>query len=300
MQIRNLGLKLFALIVAIGLGVYVRGEKNAATIVIVAPVEIRNIPADQMLVWPSSPRVQLSIRGPSYLVKDVAADNPTVRLSVPPGTNSRYRVPIHAHDIEVPVGVEVVGIEPTEIELVLDKKAKKTVSVAAPLLGKLAKDYELAALTLEPATVMLSGPESELSRINDLRTDPVDLNGLTADTTVDVQLRTPGSFVQLGVDRVKARLTVRLQQRTRLFRDQRILVRGVGFEKFMLKPEKVEVKVQGARSVIEELSEKDFFAYVELPSPVKGGEVLMVKIDGVASAESIPAQVTVSERRTRR
>jgi YbbR domain-containing protein len=57
--------------------------------------------------------------------------------------------------------------------------------------GSVATGYELTGVTVTPATVTLSGTESLLDDLDSVATQPVSLNGLTADETVSLTLAPP-------------------------------------------------------------------------------------------------------------
>lgn len=101
------------------------------------------------------------------------------------------RYPLGSEDINVPADVEVIAISPTEIRLVLDAVAEKTVAIEPDLAGQPASGAELGEVTVEPRAARIVGPAKALGRLTALSTQPVALEGRDATFSETTTLALP-------------------------------------------------------------------------------------------------------------
>src|SRR5574341_377421 len=108
----NLGLKLFALLVALVLWALVMGEQGAERVVS-ARVELRDVPRDMVLVARSNAAVLLRVRGPKRRLATLDMDEVGISLAGRPLQEGTAVVPLAPADIlGAPRGVEVVEVSP--------------------------------------------------------------------------------------------------------------------------------------------------------------------------------------------
>lgn len=102
-----------------------------------------------------------------------------------------------------------VGVSPPTVRVSLTLQATQTsrsTAVLPPTTGHVASGYELAGMSVDPATVVINGPRDLLNALDSIPTTPVALDGLKADTTVTVNLAPPA-----GVTSAQSVITVTLQ-----------------------------------------------------------------------------------------
>jgi YbbR domain-containing protein len=88
-------------------------------------------------------------------------------------------------------------IEPRVARLVapvLDEQPERLVAVRALVSGQAEPGYQLSLLSTTPQLVRLFGDLARLQSLNYVDTEPVDISGLTADTSLTVRLRPPNGF----------------------------------------------------------------------------------------------------------
>ena len=89
-------------------------------------------------------------------------------------------------DFSLPQGVAFLRAVPSQVSLHFDHPLTKDVRVEIQFTGKLPPGYRLAAKTVDPETLKVSGPETSVSGIQSAQTDPVDLSGVTGNTQVKI------------------------------------------------------------------------------------------------------------------
>ena len=80
---QHLPLKIASLFIALILAYAVHSAGNASVVSLYVPVEIKNIPDDKVVVSPTKRSVQITIRGPSFLIGPIASSPPSLRARLP-------------------------------------------------------------------------------------------------------------------------------------------------------------------------------------------------------------------------
>jgi YbbR domain-containing protein len=182
----NLVWKLASLSVSILLWFAVVGEPELVAIQPV-PLLYRNLPGTLLLVSDAPDQVRAELRGPSgrltrTTLSDIVAAVDLAGVTVP-GTQT---FTLAESDFNLPQGVTFLRAVPSQVTLRFDHTSNKDVPVEILFSGKLRPGYRLAAKTVEPETLNVSGPEARVSGIQSAQTDPVDLSGVTANAEIKV------------------------------------------------------------------------------------------------------------------
>ncbi len=190
---RNLGTKLLALAVACATWYVLTGqrrerisERNYRI-----PLSIVNVPRGTMVVSPLPDAVDVRIRGAFTPLRALDPSKLEAVVDLADAAPGEKRYPLGSEDINVPADVEVIAISPTEIRLVLDAVAEKTVAIEPDLAGQPASGAELGEVTVEPRAARIVGPAKALGRLTALSTQPVALEGRDATFSETTTLALP-------------------------------------------------------------------------------------------------------------
>jgi YbbR domain-containing protein len=111
-------------------------------------------------------------------------------------------------NVSLPLGVEVVSIEPNPIRVTLERELTQLVRVVAQLAGEPAAGAVVsAAPEVIPDQVLVTGPASLLGGLASLKTGPVSLDGHAISFEETVPVVSPDSLIQIVQP---ARVTVRV------------------------------------------------------------------------------------------
>jgi hypothetical protein len=193
--LRNLGLKVFSLLVATFLWGVVLGEQKV-DVTVTVPLAL-NLPPRLMLVNDPPESLEVHLRGPRTLVTSLTPRE--VTLSEPPGTlaEGEHLLPIREDLIRVPRGIQVVDVLPRRIRVVVETAVEREVEVSPRVEGALPEGFVVRRLTPTPARIRVVGPPSELRRLTQVRTLPISLTGHTASFSAHVQLEAVGRLVRI-------------------------------------------------------------------------------------------------------
>ncbi len=194
---RNLGWKVLSLLIAIALWLVVEREPELASS-ISAPVEFRNMPADLDIVGNLPDRVRLELRGPSGRLSrdELAAVAVVFDLTGAKAGERTYT--IRAFNVDLPAGFAFYRAVPSQVTLHFDRLLHRDVPIL-PAYGNAPNGYRIRSITVTPPDVELLGPGERVSSINQVKTDPIDLSGVTGTMQFHVQVRIGDPQVRLEV-----------------------------------------------------------------------------------------------------
>jgi YbbR domain-containing protein len=301
---RNLGLKAFALLLAVLLYWFVNSEGNTVVVTRMVGVELQNVPANRVILSPvQAPQVQVGIRGPNSLVARLTEGPLAFRIGLPAEAPDRFVVTLEKEALGLPPYLSVLSIDPPVVEYVLDRLESREVAVSVPRLGTLRESLEVVAITPEPERVRVTGPASELDELRELDTLPIDLREFTGSATREAALRITGNRLQVSPRKVSVRVELRVVELERSFGKRPVEIRSPSGHNYMASPSTVRVQLKGPRHLVRDLQEQAVQPYVRiseadiaaLPAPATEIPNVRVGIDLPAgvSAEMEPESVSL-------
>ncbi len=276
---KNLHLKIFALCAAILLFRFVTSEGNSSVMGFFVPVEVKNIPHDKVLLWPLSPQAQVSIKGPSFLVSSVVASPPTFKVRIPADVQNRYVATLSKSDLALPPNVQVLSIDPGEIQMSFDNLVQRELPVEFATIGALHAGLTMEKLQVTPDRVLIRGPESRLRELKEIQTEPVDLRDVDQAFAKDVPLRLPGSLTELSVQQAHVTFSVSEILESKIFPAVPVELRSTSGEKLLLPVSKVSIEVRGPVARISTLKPEEIIPYVRVQRDTRIPGALEVACD---------------------
>jgi len=150
------------------------------------PFEYRNIPTNMEIAGELVNKVEVGIRGPRGVISGVSQDQVRAHIDLSQGLRGLNYVRITTDNIRIPLGTEVTKINPSSIRIRLEDVKTRSVQVKAQFIGKLPQPLRLETVWVEPHFVVLQGPESRLTKVREVLTEPIDLSSITENTKISV------------------------------------------------------------------------------------------------------------------
>ena len=192
---RNFGWKLLSLAMAVALWLAVAREPELATS-LSAPIEFRNMPSDLDIVGNLPDRIRLEVRGSSGRLSRDNLASAAVAFDLSGAQAGERTYTIRSYNIDLPSGVTFYRAVPSQVTLRFDRLQRRQVPVLAAYANT-PDGYRIRSLTITPTSVEILGPGERVSTINQVKTDPVDLSGLTGEKQYRVQLHIGDPQVRL-------------------------------------------------------------------------------------------------------
>jgi YbbR domain-containing protein len=161
--------------------------------------------------------------------------------------------------------VEVLSVAPSAVRFVLDEITTRKVNVSPVLVGEPPEGFEISEVTLDPAVIEVRGPRSAVAAIDEIRTQPIDVSGLTETGSRQVVLDPPRGVTAEGLPPF-ARIAVRSRRARRTLEGVPVHVRA--HWDWRPTPETVAVTLEGRASALEAVSPEEVIAVVVVPESV--------------------------------
>jgi YbbR domain-containing protein len=203
---RHLGLKFISVAIAAALWFVVAGEETVERSVR-APLELQNTPETLVLVENPPPAVDVRVRGAGGLLRQLSAADVVAVLDLSAARPGRRLFHLTQQNVRTPFGVEVTQVSPGTVPLVFERSGSRTVRVVPTIEGKPAEGYTVGAITADPASIVLVGPESALRDATEAITDPVSIEGARRPVRESATVGVADPRVRLR-EAVNARITV--------------------------------------------------------------------------------------------
>jgi len=281
--LHNAGFKLLSLIAAIGLWFFVNAGERDAELALQVPVELRNIPPNVMLVSPRIDFIDLVVRGPRTLLNRIAPEQLTMPLDlrgVRPGP-AVFRVV--GETLELPRGVSVVRLTPSEVTLEFAATLRKRVPVRVAFTGKPPGGARVTWTKIAPESIEVVGPADQVEQLKAAATAPIDLAeagpGLIER---DLALEAPREYVSYSAGLVHAQVLLEEPERIRTMNVE-VVVRNSAY-RTALAPGAVQITVRGPRSATESLELDHGAVYIDAAGREPG-------VYEVTPAVELPADV---------
>lgn len=174
---RNIPLKIVALGLSVALWYTVSGREVERRLSV--PITYSNVPAPLVLTGDQLDAVSVQVRGSDNLVGQL--DGSSLRVVVDlrgadPGSNI---IPLRPDQVEAPLGVEVLQLEPGTVTVDLDREVRINVLVKPTIEGRPARGFQVRTVSVEPRTVTVAGPERSLHDAVTVVTERIVLDGRT-------------------------------------------------------------------------------------------------------------------------
>ncbi len=189
-------LRFISLFLAILLWYFIGGE-DAVDKTVMVPIEIINMPKDLIISNKFKKEIAVAVRGPRSLLLDMGKREITRQVDLSDATPGTRVINISNKSIPVSRGVKVLRVQPSSLILSLDKLIQKKFTITPVIVGHVAHDYLLKELRITPDVITITGPQTELSQVESLKTIPINIGGMTESVQKQIPLDLDPAIVDL-------------------------------------------------------------------------------------------------------
>jgi len=162
--------------------------------VVPVPLELHSLPSGLEVVGDRPESVEIQLSGLRTNLARLGRETLRARLSLAGVQPGEVVLRILPEQLELPRGVTAVRISPASVRVTVDASRWTRVRVLPRLTGTLAPGHQLAAVKVVPEEVEIIGPASQVDRVGQVFTEPVDISGESG------RLERTVSIVPLGDD----------------------------------------------------------------------------------------------------
>ena len=202
----NVPLKLASLIVAVALWFFVM-LSGRSEITMDIPVVFTEIP-ERFEVVEAPKTISVTIEGQERLLKYLQPSDVSAVVSVSEAKTGRSFFTISQENISLPKSFLVTSIDPETISLTMERQLKKIVSVRPHIVGIPEKGFRIANIIVDPESITLEGPASTVTKIDSIKTEPIDINGINSNLVYKANLNLSAPLVKKNLTKVDVKLSV--------------------------------------------------------------------------------------------
>jgi hypothetical protein len=198
--IENPGWKLLALGISAFLWYAFVGETELAAS-LPAAVQFKNVPQDLEVSSDIFDRIFLRLKGPATRLNAGSLRDITVVLDLSQvhGPGERTYT-LTADNLQLPAGVEVSRIVPSQLRLRFDTRITRDVPVEVRFAGTPPVGYRITGQEASPEKIRVTGPQSRVERMHSVHTDAIDLSSTVSNAEFRVPAFVPDPQVRFDGD----------------------------------------------------------------------------------------------------
>ncbi len=275
---KNLGLKILAVIITLVLYAFVNSQSNQTELTLSLPVKFKNLPESKFILLPVNRQVQVTLRGPAHKISP-AASGLFFEVNLPSEIENKLQISLTSQNLNLPVGLEAYNINPSKLDLILDDIITKEVKVEVLTIGQVNNDIKLLGINSEPTKVKVKGPSSEVNQILTVETLPIDLRAMKESGESLLELRAPGSSISLETDKVKVTFSLASLAVERQFVGLPLELRADGEIDYQPETNLINLEVSGPSYSINKLKENEIIPYVKINKKLSNDFMANVRVD---------------------
>lgn len=174
-----------------------------------APVRFKNLP-DHLTMQKNMPEeVDVQLKVLSSLIPSPKDLDVVTEIDLGNVREGMNHVAVRVGDVKLPVGVKLSQIKPNTIKVLVAKKVRKQLPLRIVTTGNLPRQMHVVRQRVEPASVVVEGPEQVLANLDELSLEAVDLSRISQSIVVERAVLMPQPQVKVVGDQVaKVRLII--------------------------------------------------------------------------------------------
>jgi YbbR domain-containing protein len=200
----NTWLKLTSLLLAVGLWFFVVSQGHSV-IDMEIPIGFKNLP-DHLEVLEGQKMLSVSIKGQERLLKKLRQGDVNAALDLSNVKKGNIILPLTTENITLPNSLSVIDISPQTVKLKLEEKITKRVPVKSIIVGAPSPGYVVSRIEVTPSLVEIKGIESVITKTYSVKTEPVDISGISGNNTYNAYLDT-GS-IKVNIPEVEVSVSI--------------------------------------------------------------------------------------------
>lgn len=297
----NFGYKIGSLFLGVLLWYFVQGEE---IVEINRKIQINFMTENNMAIRGSKFRtVDATIKGPRVLQSYYTDQSIEANIVIPRGKtgNQEYRIDKHLFQ-GWNSKLDIIVHDPV-ISVYVDRKETRTIPVRVITQGLPSSGLTLEKIDAKPNAVTITGPKSEIDRVSEILTEPVDISGakqsenLESDLIVD-----PSKGISANPSKVMTIVQLGESRINKQFSSIPIFLEG-GNQSTAFSPKFISIVLQGTKKTMDSISRKEIRAFLDVRDLPSGSHrrKIQVKIpQDTTLIETIPNEAVVEVQNSAR
>jgi YbbR domain-containing protein len=272
----NIGLRILALSLAIGLWIFVNAGERGSVESLTVPVSYASLPAGMVIVNNPPKEVKIEVTGPRTLLSLLDPERLTLKIDMRSLAAGQSEFKIYPAMFNVGRNTAVTSISPDQLSLDIDRLVTRDVPVHLAVENRVANGYTISSVDINPPSVTIVGPSRYVAPLTFVSTEPFDLKGIAAETNRSVEIVPPDPSLGLSTGHVDAKVNVAEAITDREFRAVDVEVKDSDF-KYRVEPKQATLTIRGPAVKLAGLAPKGL-AYVDADGLEPGSHELPLQV----------------------
>lgn len=203
----NLAYKSAAVVLAVVLWIFVT-SKGQTEMALSVPIEYVNIPSGLEISKHTVATAHIVVRTHESLSKNIRQESVRVSLDVSRAKKGEEIFSLKKDDVKVAYGATITKIEPSSVKVMFEETVSRKVPVKPEVTGNPERGYAVKRIEVIPEEVVIEGARSEVRKVEVLRTEPIDISGLTEDLRQEVKLEEKNGNIRTKIGKVNVQIKI--------------------------------------------------------------------------------------------
>jgi hypothetical protein len=203
----NIGLKAAAVLLAVILWLFVV-SKGQTEMALSVPIEYMNIPPGLEIAKHAVKSANLVLRAHESISRNIRQENVRVMVDVGRAKEGEGTFSLKKEDVKVPYAATVTKIDPSTVKVIFEETIAKRVAIRPVIAGTPENGYYIKSVETDPRDMVIEGAKSEIRKVSQIKTDPIDIAGFTEDLKQDVGLDISDTNIRSKTDKVEVRIRI--------------------------------------------------------------------------------------------
>ncbi len=187
--LENWHLKLLSLIIAFLLWFYIANQKSI-NYTLPANIKYINIPETIIIPVKLPEKANIVLQGSRDIVSAASLTDLSIPIDLANLKAGNNTIKINYNNFTPPDGFKLIDITPSVIHIPAENKTYKKLSVIANTEGEPAQEYEIETVVIIPNIIKISGAESVVKNLFEIKTKPILIAGIQRSTLFTTALDT--------------------------------------------------------------------------------------------------------------
>ncbi len=222
-----------------------------------------------------------TVRGPRVLLGEPSNLPLEAKIYIPSDQTGNLEIPFDTRYLKDWDSRIKITVRDAYISVFVDEEITKEVPVREVLQGAPAEGHFIEKIIINPDKIKVKGIKSEVAKLSEITTQPIDISNLQQSKSLEVTLVTPPSLGTNALSSDLAKIKLQLGDSKINKRFTSIPLEVVGNEyQASARPKFVSIVIQGTPGVLSFVNKEDLRAFVELTNmnPGRYEKEIQVKI----------------------
>ncbi|HYK05226.1 MAG TPA: CdaR family protein [Thermoanaerobaculia bacterium] len=197
---KNLGLKLVSILLACVVWFAVSAPRRGLVRerIVTASLNLVGVPPHLVITTDIPSNVSVRVRGPMSELRALASQSLEASADLSQiNTAGEIEITIRPQHINVPEEIEVVSIQPNKVRFRIEQVRQRAVLIRPFLVGDPPGGYVVGEATATPERALVSGPASQILKLDEVATERIIMTGRTGTFVQNVAVVSDSPLVRV-------------------------------------------------------------------------------------------------------